>query len=86
MDFLQITLIFLIILLSVFLTIMGLQVFLILKNLKRALDRLNEILDLGIGPKSKENSATNLIDVLKENKKILDSKKNKPRRFYKKTL
>jgi len=42
MDFLQIALIFLILLLSIFLAITGLQVFFILRDLKKALDKLNE--------------------------------------------
>lgn len=41
MDFLQIALIFLITLLSVFLSVLGIQVFFILRDLKKALDRLN---------------------------------------------
>lgn len=44
MDYLQITLIFLILLLSVFLFIAGIQVFFILKDLKKALDKFNRIL------------------------------------------
>jgi len=43
MDFLQIALIFLIILLGVFLSITGIQVFLILKDLKKTLDNINEL-------------------------------------------
>lgn len=41
MDFLQLALILLIIVLGIFLSITGIQVFFILKDLKRALDRLN---------------------------------------------
>lgn len=47
MDFLQIALIFLIVLLSIFLAITGIQVFLILRDLKKALDRFNAILQTG---------------------------------------
>ncbi len=47
MDLLQIALIFLILLLAIFLTITGLQVFFILKNLKSALDKLNKVLQTG---------------------------------------
>lgn len=47
MDLLQIALIFLILLLSVFLGITGIQVFFILKDLKKALDRFNRILQTG---------------------------------------
>lgn len=44
MDFLQVALIFLIILLGIFLSITGAQVFLILKDLKQALNNINKIL------------------------------------------
>lgn len=44
MDILQIALIFLIALLTVFLTVTGVQVFFILRDLKKALDNLNKIL------------------------------------------
>lgn len=44
MDFLQAALIFLILLLSIFLAIVGFQVFFILRDLKKALDRFNNIL------------------------------------------
>ena len=44
MDFLQIALIFLIALLTIFLTVTGMQVFYILKDLKKALNKLNTIL------------------------------------------
>ena len=47
MDFLQIALIFLILLLSIFLAITGIQVFFILRDLKKALDRFNAILQTG---------------------------------------
>jgi len=46
MGTLEIGLIFLIVLLSIFFTITGLQVFYILRDLKKALDRLNKFLDL----------------------------------------
>ncbi len=41
MDFLSIALILLIVILGIFLSISGVQVFFILKDLKRALDKLN---------------------------------------------
>ncbi|MBI4036439.1 hypothetical protein HY386_01000 [Candidatus Daviesbacteria bacterium] len=47
MDLLQLALVFLIILLSIFLTITGIQVFFILHDLKKALDRFNHILQTG---------------------------------------
>lgn len=43
MDLLQATLIFLVILLSIFLSVVGIQAFLILKNLKQALDKFNSL-------------------------------------------
>lgn len=45
MDFLQIALIFLIFLISIFLAIAGLQVFFILKDLQKTLKRLDKILE-----------------------------------------
>ncbi|MBI2019324.1 hypothetical protein HYS95_01475 [Candidatus Daviesbacteria bacterium] len=95
MDFLQVALIFLIVLLSIFLAITGIQVFLILRDLKKALDKFNQILQTG------ENiaediekpvaAASNLVtggaqvasDAAKVLGKIL---KPKPKRFYKKVL
>lgn len=47
MDLLQITLVFLILLLSVFLSITGIQVYFILRDLKKALDKFNAILQTG---------------------------------------
>ncbi|MBI2599574.1 hypothetical protein HYW43_01485 [Candidatus Daviesbacteria bacterium] len=47
MDLLQAALIFLILLLSIFLTITGFQVFLILRDLKKGLDRFNNVLKSG---------------------------------------
>lgn len=45
MDFLQIALILLIILLGVFLSVLGIQVFFILKDLRRSLDKLDDVLE-----------------------------------------
>lgn len=45
MDLLQIALVFLILLLSVFLSILGIQVFFILKDLRKSLDKLDVILN-----------------------------------------
>jgi hypothetical protein len=44
MDILQIALVFLIILLSIFLSILGLQVFLILRDLRKDLNKLDKFL------------------------------------------
>lgn len=46
-DFLQMALLFLIILLSIFLTITGFQVFLILRDLKKTLDKFNKFIQTG---------------------------------------
>ncbi len=43
MDILQIALVFLIVLLSVFLSVIGVQVFLILKDLRRDLNKLDKL-------------------------------------------
>lgn len=95
MDFLQAALIFLILLLSIFLAITGFQVFFILRDLKRALDRFNRIL------KSSENIVeeiekpvevtSSLITDLAEGAKALTGimkkeSKLKTKRFYKKVL
>lgn len=95
MDFLQIALIFLILLLSIFLAITGIQVFFILKDLKKALDKFNDILQAG------ENiaqdierpvaAASNLVaggaQVASSAAKVLGKiMKPKPKRFYKKVL
>lgn len=45
MDFLQIALIFLILLLAIFLSITGIQVFFILRDLKKTLDNINKIIN-----------------------------------------
>lgn len=45
MDLLQISLVFLIILLAVFLSLLGIQVFFILKDLKGSLDKLDRFLN-----------------------------------------
>lgn len=101
MDFLQIGLIFLIALLSIFLTITGFQVFLILRDLKKALDRLNKVLQTGEemvqSVEKPVASAANLITALTEGAQSLmhvnkSDKSNtpsggqKPKRFYKRTL
>lgn len=44
MDFLQIALVFLIMLLAVFLSILGIQVFFILRDLKKSLDKIDLLL------------------------------------------
>ncbi len=99
MDLLQIALIFLILLLSIFLAITGFQVFFILKNLKTALDKLNKVLQTGKNIASDierpVEAASNLVtgsigagakalgQVIKRNPKSQNYKK---RRFYKKVL
>ncbi len=98
MDYLQVALIFLILLLSIFLAITGIQVFFILRDLKRALDKFNAILQTG------ENIAENIekpvaaasnlatgtgAAVVSGAAKVLEkiiSSKPKPKRFYKKVL
>ena len=95
MDFLQIALIFLILLLSIFLAITGFQVFLILRDLKKALDKLNRVLDSGeVIAQDLEKpveAAANLVDTIKGGAKTLKNivkrePKSKQKRFYKKVL
>lgn len=44
MDFLQVALVFLILLLGIMLSVLGLQVFLILKDLRKSLDKIDLLL------------------------------------------
>ena len=97
MDFLQIALIFLILLLSIFLAITGIQVFFILRDLQKALIRLNKVLETGeeIAQDIEKPvaAASNLITTLGVGARALknvvkrDKKEtSKNRRFYKKVL
>lgn len=96
MDLLQVALVFLILLLSIFLGITGIQVFFILRDLKKALDRFNMILQTGeniaediekpvavaskLATAAETGVAAGAANVLR---KII---KPKPKRFYKKVL
>ena len=97
MDFLQIALIFLILLLSIFLSLTGIQVFFILRDLQRALIRLNKVLEtseeIAQDIEKPVATASSLITTLGAGAKALKNvvkreKKNSPhnRRFYKKVL
>jgi hypothetical protein len=95
MDLLQIALIFLIVLLSIFLAITGFQVFLILRDLKKALDRLNKVLQVGENivqdVEKPIEAAANLVNTLSASAKLVGDivrhdPKPKPKRFYKKVL
>ena len=97
MDLLQLALIFLMLLLTVFLTIIGIQVFFILRDLHLALRRLNKVLDTSeVIAKDIEKpmtAASNLITTLgtgaKAIKKVIKRKSkssHRSRRFYKKVL
>lgn len=83
MDFLQIALIFLIIILGIFLGITGLQVFFILKDLRKTLSGLNDILFSG-----EEWVAEKLKTSAKKNARSSGARipSNSPRRFFKKAL
>lgn len=95
-DYLQIALLFLIVLLSVFLTLTGVQVFLILRDLKKALDRFNKVIQTEevIAKDSEKplSAASNLVTTLQAGAKALVKRRSKSaspkssRRFYKKTL
>lgn len=95
MDFLPVALIFLILLLSIFLSVTGIQVFFILRDLKKALDRLNQVLKVG-GEIAQDiekpvAAASNLMTTMSSGAKALKGmvKRNlkpKPRRFYKRSL
>jgi len=84
MGIIEIALTFLILLLSILLAITGIQVFFILRDLKKALDKFNNILQTGEniaedieGPVSAATGAVNAL------RKLI---KPKPKRFYKKVL
>lgn len=77
MDLLQVALIFLILLLSIFLTITGIQVFFILRDLKKALDKFNAVLKTG------ENIAS---EIEKPVAAVSKPPTPKQKRFYKKVL
>lgn len=76
MDFLQIGLIFLIGLLTVFLTVSGVQVFFILRDLRKALDKFNQYLGGGEVAQAKPMKIAATIE---------KPKTSKPK-FYKKVL
>lgn len=78
MDFLQLALILLIIILGIFLSISGVQVFFILKDLKKALDRLN--IEIGNGEIVEKINGVSLR--VKQAKKTPTS----PRRFFRRSL
>lgn len=78
MDFLQIALILLIIILGIFLSITGLQIFFILRDLKKALDRFNEII-FNKEPVVEEK-------IKQAAKKSGHISLGNPRRFFKKAL
>lgn len=83
MDLLQLSLSILVLLLCVFLTVIGIQVFLILKDLKKALDKLNvEDIERPI------ESASNLITTTGEGviRRAGGTPTYKKKRFYKKVL
>lgn len=96
MDILQIALVFLILLLSIFLGITGIQVFFILRDLKKALDKLNNVLQTGENIASDIEkpmaAVSNLVTVAETSvvssaAKVLSKiLKPKPKRFYKKVL
>ncbi len=75
MDLLQIGLIFLIVILAIFLSITGFQVFLILRDMKKTLDRVNGVL-------FNERSSEKLKSMKKSSRPT--SPATPPRRFFKK--
>lgn len=95
MDFLQAALIFLILLLSIFLAIVGFQVFFILRDLKKALDRFNKILtssehiveDVEKPVEVTSSLVTGLAEGVKALTGIIKKEpKSKSKRFYKRVL
>ena len=96
MDYLQIALIFLILLLSIFLSLTGIQVFFILRDLKKALDKFNAILQTGehiaddiekpVAVASNLATSAGAAVVSGAAKALERMIKPKPKRFYKKVL
>lgn len=98
MDFLQIALIFLILLISIFLAISGFQVFFILRDLHKSLRRFDKILetsqDIVKDIEKPAKAASNIASVAKATSdvakvitgSIIGKSKSKNRRFYKKVL
>lgn len=96
MDFLQAALIFLILLLSIFLGITGIQVFFILRDLKKALDKFNAILQTGeniaediekpVAAASNLATSAGAAVVSGAAKALGKIIKPKPKRFYKRSL
>lgn len=95
MDLLQIALVFLILLLSIFLAITGFYVFLILRDLKKALDRLNQVLqitdEIAQDVEKPVAAAASLMNSLSKGVRTLSGivkreSKPKQKRFYKKVL
>ena len=88
MDLLQAALIFLILLLSIFLAITGFYVFLILRDLKKALDRLNKVLqttdEIATEIEKPVAVTSNFMTAL--GRLVKKQSKPKPKRFYKRTL
>jgi hypothetical protein len=91
MDFLQIGLIFLIALLTIFLTVTGVQVFLILRDLKKALDNFNKIIKGGVeiveDVERPVAAASNMITAIENGIRTLapKQKSTKPK-FYKRVM
>lgn len=99
MDFLQIALIFLILMLSIFLAITGIQVFFILRDLKKALDKFNAVLqtteNIASDIERPLNAASSLVtntgvqvasNAAKALMGAIKRSSAKPKRFYKKVL
>ena len=94
MGLLEAALIFLILLLSIFLAITGIQVFFILRDLKKALDKFNNMLQSGenivTDIEKPVEEASSLISSITAGAKsltaIAKSSKPKSKRFYKRTL
>ena len=90
MDLLQASLIFLILLLSIFLTITGIQVFFILRDLKKALDKLNGVLqtskNIAHDIEKPITAASNLVSSGTKALKGMVKRKPATKRFYRRGL
>jgi hypothetical protein len=75
MDIIQIALVLLILLLAIFLSILGIQVFFILRDLKKAVDKLDIILDdaqvVAEDIKKPIRAAANVTEAMEEGAKAL---------------
>lgn len=84
MDLLQVALVFLILLLAVFLSVLGIQVFYILKDLKRSLERFEEVIGSETAPsKHPATISAEMVDTFKKRALKILSRDRPSKRLFK---